>query len=99
MGLGTGDIETPNSGLRFTLHAGDVVVHPAGTAHSNVADEGEYRYMSFFPAGSPRWKSETGKEEVDLEAVRRETGGVPMPLDPVWGGEGYLRSLWSMTAE
>lgn len=36
-------------GLLLTLREGDVVIHPAGTGHSNVRDEGDYRYLSFFP--------------------------------------------------
>lgn len=36
-------------GLLLTLREGDVIVHPAGTGHSNISDEGNYRYLSFFP--------------------------------------------------
>lgn len=56
MGVGKLDeAETPESkassqlGLLLTLREGDVIVHPAGTGHSNVSDEGRYRYLSFFP--------------------------------------------------
>lgn len=61
MGVGTGDgpaspdDTSPSrcpSGLRLVLQAGDVVVHPAGTAHSNVSTEGDYKYLSFFPEAS-----------------------------------------------
>lgn len=46
------NIEPKNSnqlGLLLTLREGDVIVHPAGTGHSNLSDEGHYRYLSFFP--------------------------------------------------
>lgn len=26
-----------------------MVVHPAGTGHSNISDEGDYSYLAFFP--------------------------------------------------
>lgn len=32
----------------MTLNAGDVIVHPAGTGHSNVEEEGKYEYLAFF---------------------------------------------------
>lgn len=61
MGLGTSDVgqgretddpDTQKLGLRITLHAGDVVVHPAGTSHENVTWEDEYGYLAFFPVSS-----------------------------------------------
>lgn len=38
--------------LLLTLREGDVIVHPAGTGHANISDEGDYRYLSFFPSVS-----------------------------------------------
>lgn len=58
MGLGTSDtapsrevddLDTQKPGLRITLHAGDVVVHPAGTSHENVTWDDDYGYLAFFP--------------------------------------------------
>lgn len=66
MGVGTGDGQASSddttsshtpSGLRLVLQAGDVVVHPAGTAHSNVATEGDYKYLAFFPEVSVHLKT------------------------------------------
>ncbi|RMJ26042.1 hypothetical protein PHISP_03069 [Aspergillus sp. HF37] len=95
LGVGTSDNNNnPAAGLRLTLRAGDVVVHPAGTAHSNVSDEDEYAYLAFFPAGSPRWRSEDGSKPLDLRAVRAETLAVPIPKDPVDGVKGDLPGLW-----
>lgn len=64
MGVGTGDVvaglddkdgAVPSSeqGLRLVLRAGDVVVHPAGTAHTNLGGE-DYQLLSFFPEVSTR---------------------------------------------
>lgn len=96
--MGAGDGET-NRGLRLTLREGDVVVHPAGTSHSNISDEGDYSYLAFFPDGSPHWRSENGAEPLDLRAVREETLAVPMPIDPVEGREGWLPGLWREARE
>ncbi|KAK2473662.1 hypothetical protein H9L39_13622, partial [Fusarium oxysporum f. sp. albedinis] len=87
-------------GLLLTLREGDVVIHPAGTGHSNVRDEGDYRYLSFFPEGSPRWISENGERRLDqapelLELIAQ----VPMPQDLVTGNEGYLVPLWRAASE
>ncbi|KAF9891231.1 hypothetical protein FE257_004795 [Aspergillus nanangensis] len=98
MGVGALDGDPDDQkrpGLVLTLNEGDVIVHPAGTAHSNLSAEGDYRYLSFFPEGSPHWISFNGDTPVDLEAVRAQTMAVPMPQDPVTGGKGYLGSLWN----
>lgn len=67
-GVGSGDLnpgEDPANfdpqehgfGLKMTLRAGDVIVHPAGTGHSNVCEDGDYRYLAFFPhVGSPLFR-------------------------------------------
>ncbi|KAJ4252761.1 hypothetical protein NW762_010667 [Fusarium torreyae] len=101
MGIGTSDgaaTEEGNkskNGLLLTLKEGDVIVHPAGTGHSNVSDEGNYRYLSFFPEGSPRWISENGDKLLDDHPeVSEQIAQVPMPRDPVTGDEGYLVPLW-----
>ncbi|KAH6873427.1 hypothetical protein B0T10DRAFT_533290 [Thelonectria olida] len=108
MGLGTsddaqgrepGDPDTRKPGLRIMLHAGDVVVHPAGTSHSNMTWEDEYCYLSFFPEGAPRWRSENGTKIMDIVEMRRETLAAPLPEDPVIGGEGYLKPLWRSAKE
>lgn len=58
MGLGTSDVaearepsdpDSQKPGLRVTLRAGDVVVHPAGTSHENVTWDDDYEYLAFFP--------------------------------------------------
>ncbi|KAK5562729.1 hypothetical protein LTR43_011654, partial [Exophiala xenobiotica] len=67
------DMDHPQRGRTFTLNPGDVIVHPAGTGHSNVVEEGKYQYIAFFPDGAPHWKSPRGDKPVDLAAVREET--------------------------
>lgn len=50
LGAAGGDLD-PSTGVKVTLHAGDVLVLPAGTAHSSVdADNSpEYRYVGVYP--------------------------------------------------
>ncbi|PLB55844.1 hypothetical protein P170DRAFT_50869 [Aspergillus steynii IBT 23096] len=102
LGAAGGDLD-PSAGIKVTLHAGDVLVLPAGTAHSSVDgdDNPEYRYVGVYPEGCPRWRNEYGKEPIDLHALRREIDAVAMPLeDPVYGEDGPLCQLWkkSMSA-
>ena len=40
---------TNQCGLLLTLREGDVIVHPAGTRHSNVTEADNYRFVAFFP--------------------------------------------------
>ncbi|CAI6041192.1 unnamed protein product [Clonostachys chloroleuca] len=82
-------------GLCLTLREGDVIVHPAGTGHSNISDEGNYRYLSFFPEGSPKWITENGDKPLDeLTGVLDMIVQVPMPQDPVTGDKGHLVPIW-----
>ena len=50
-------------GVVLDLRQGDVVVHPAGTAHSNITEEDHYRYLSFFPQVSKDFSYE---DELDI---------------------------------
>ncbi|RJE21480.1 hypothetical protein PHISCL_06175 [Aspergillus sclerotialis] len=105
LGVGTGDANTcltskseANTGpigALVTLDAGDVIIYPAGTAHSDVSDEEGCTYIAFSPDGSPHCSPENGSKLIeDLHAVRAETLAVPIPQDPVVKGAGYLRVLW-----
>jgi hypothetical protein len=44
------DHDSEELGLLLALREGDVIVHPAGTGHANISDEGDYRYLSRFPS-------------------------------------------------
>lgn len=46
LGIGGGD---ENGGVRVQVHAGDVIVLPAGTAHSMANSSGDYRYIGVYP--------------------------------------------------
>ncbi|OJI97479.1 hypothetical protein ASPVEDRAFT_49477 [Aspergillus versicolor CBS 583.65] len=89
------DHDSEEIGLFLTLREGDVIVHPAGTGHAKISDERDYRYLSFFPSGSPRWVSCNGDTELDRDDPLAETMAVPTPPDPVLGNYGHLNALWS----
>lgn len=104
MGVGTSDDTSGHDaaaktslkepGLQLTLCAGDLIVHPAGMSHQNVHATEEYRYLAFFPRDAPPWRTEFGVKEMDSEKIMAETMAVPIPEDPIAGGDGFLRPLW-----
>ncbi|KAG9496516.1 hypothetical protein J7337_011292 [Fusarium musae] len=81
-------------GVEVPVKAGDVVVLPAGTAHSSLESSSDYRYIGVYPKGCPKWRNETGKKSssVFLDAIDE----VDMPEDdPVYGTDGPLPMLWN----
>ncbi|KAL0939719.1 cupin domain protein [Colletotrichum truncatum] len=100
--FGEGSSDSTGSGVKCEVHAGDVVVVPAGVAHASTPEseeasgENEYRYIGVYPEGSPHYSIEMGKkslmEKPDLVA---EVAGVPVPpCDPVYGLDGPLVQIW-----
>ncbi|KAF9883610.1 hypothetical protein FE257_003117 [Aspergillus nanangensis] len=77
--LGAAAGDGNETGLKITVRAGDVLVLPAGTAHSSVDSQGDYRYVGVYPQASPRWRNEFGKTPIDLRALRKEIFGVYLP--------------------
>jgi uncharacterized protein YjlB len=54
-------------------------------------------FVSHFTQGAPQWRSELGKEKIDLEVLRSEILSVAMPAqDPVNGSSGPLLKLWTI---
>ncbi|OQV03453.1 hypothetical protein CLAIMM_08496 [Cladophialophora immunda] len=93
--LGCGSSDT-SGGLNVEVHAGDVIVLPAGTAHCSVESSLDYRYVGVYPKDCPRWRNELGKESINVDALRNEILAVAMPTqDPVTGPQGPLMRLWA----
>jgi uncharacterized protein YjlB len=46
VGCGTNDTE---GGQQIDVHAGDVIVLPAGTGHCSLQSTGDYRYIGVYP--------------------------------------------------
>lgn len=81
-------------GVAVTLSTGDVAVIPAGVAHKNVAQSGDFRVVGAYPAGtSPNMRY--GKPG-ERPAADRDIANVPLPAaDPVQGARGALITLWA----
>ncbi|KAF5532791.1 cupin domain-containing protein [Fusarium mexicanum] len=80
-------------GIQVPVKAGDVVVLPAGTAHSSLESSSNYRYIGVYQKGCPKWRNEMGKKSssVFLDTIDE----VDMPEDdPVYGPGGPLTMLW-----
>ncbi|OHE98471.1 hypothetical protein CORC01_06262 [Colletotrichum orchidophilum] len=96
------------TGQEISVSTGDVIVLPAGTAHSCLESSEDYRYIGVYPKvssvqllaytihtiqGCPRWVNEMGKKPAGtFGSVIRDVG---MPeQDPVYGTDGPLMRLW-----
>ncbi|CZR67983.1 uncharacterized protein PAC_17882 [Phialocephala subalpina] len=82
-------------GEKISVSAGDVIVLPAGTAHSLISSSDDYCYVGVYPKGCPRWWNELGKKPMEGKAIRGEVEAVGIPdFDPVMGIAGPLPRLW-----
>jgi uncharacterized protein YjlB len=81
-------------GRTLTVHAGDVVVIPAGVAHKNVGASADFRVVGAYPVGtSPDLN--TGKRGERPE-TDRNIARVALPtMDPVEGKRGALVTHWA----
>jgi uncharacterized protein YjlB len=80
-------------GLRCDVHAGDVLVLPAGTAHRNDGSSADFLVVGAYPSGT-MWDLRRGDPSEYVE-VLENLAAVPLPsLDPVHGRGGHLIALW-----
>lgn len=80
-------------GTALEVHAGDVMVLPAGVAHKNLGAEGSFQVVGGYPNGR-RWDLKTGKPGERPEADRN-IAEVPRPSqDPVYGDTGPVVERW-----
>ncbi|KAH8896208.1 hypothetical protein GQ53DRAFT_680844, partial [Thozetella sp. PMI_491] len=88
-----GQISSGTGGLELDVKAGDVIVLPAGTAHSSLESSEDYRYIGVYPENCQRWRNEIGKKPAAsfFETIRRV--GFP-EADPVYGDDGPLTRIW-----
>src|SRR5215471_12303755 len=81
------------SGATVELHAGDVVVIPAGVAHKNEGASPDLLVVGAYPGGkSPDMCGPTAQHR---ERALRNIPEVPLPsFDPVYGKPGPLLKRW-----
>ncbi|KAJ4855288.1 cupin domain-containing protein [Trichoderma breve] len=82
------------NGVQVDVNTGDVIVLPAGTAHSSLRSSDDYRYIGVYPKECPKWTNEMG--ERPPASFVQTIGAVARPrADPVYGKQGPLVSLWN----
>lgn len=80
-------------GQKAELHAGDIVVLPAGTAHKRLASSSDFQVVGAYPDGMD-YNLHTGKAG-ERPGVLEEIQRVPIPAtDPVHGRRGPLIDHW-----
>lgn len=81
------------TGRVVTVHAGDVVLIPAGVGHHQLAASEDFFAVGAYPRGM---KAETRRDDpADLEPSLLAIKRVPLPEhDPVTGGEGAVTDIW-----
>ena len=82
-------------GLKVAASAGDVLILPAGLAHKNLWSSHDFRVVGAYPEGTT-WDMNYGKEGERPDADEN-IASVPHPSsDPVYGAEGFLKTLWKI---
>ncbi|WP_110668808.1 cupin domain-containing protein [Salinicola halophilus] len=77
-------------GAEIELHAGDVLILPAGVGHACLQDEDGFSMVGAYPPGQ-RWEVERGDVQA-LAAAKARVAAVALPDDDPVGGE--LLRLW-----
>ena len=81
------------SGKKFNVNAGDVIVIPAGVGHKRLESTEDFGVVGAYP-GSRRWDLLRGLPG-ERPRADRNIAGVPLPAtDPVYGTDGPLVKIW-----
>ena len=81
------------NGNNVEVHAGDVIVIPAGVAHQNIGARDDFGVVGAYPDGR-EWDLLRGQPGERPEADQR-IAALPIPdNDPIYGAEGPLRQIW-----
>jgi uncharacterized protein YjlB len=96
LGIARGTVTVEFGGRRgrsLTLHAGDVVILPAGTGHRRLAASDDLLVVGAYPAGG-RY-DEPRPDEIDYATALASIARVELPRrDPVYGAHGPLLEVW-----
>ena len=80
-------------GITQKIHAGDVVVIPAGVGHKNLGATNDFEIVGGYPKGQD-WDMNYGKR-TERPRVDQNIARVPLPkMDPIYGGDGPLLDYW-----
>jgi uncharacterized protein YjlB len=80
-------------GKNVEVHAGDVIVIPAGVAHQNIGASDDFGVVGAYPGGSD-WDLLRGLPG-ERPKADRNIATLPTPdNDPIFGAEGPLRRIW-----
>jgi len=83
-------------GNNITVHAGDVIVIPAGVAHQNIGANADFGVVGAYPDGR-QWDVLRGRPG-ERPKADHNIAALPIPEnDPVCGAEGPLRQIWKFT--
>jgi uncharacterized protein YjlB len=81
------------AGQALDIGAGDVAILPAGTGHKRLAQSADLLVVGAYPETSGFDQKRAG--EIDIADALANIAGVPDPaMDPVYGADGPLRTLW-----
>ena len=80
-------------GKNVEVHAGDVIVIPAGVAHQNIGASADFAVVGAYPDGR-EWDLLRGRPG-ERPKADRTIAALPIPdYDPIYGAEGPLRQIW-----
>ena len=80
-------------GKNVEVHAGDVIVIPAGVAHQNIGASDDFAVVGAYPDGR-EWDLLRGQPR---ERPKADQNIVALPIpdnDSIYGAEGPLRQIW-----
>jgi uncharacterized protein YjlB len=80
-------------GKNVEVHAGDVIVIPAGVAHQNIGASDDFGVVGAYPGGR-QWDLLRGLPG-ERPRADRNIAALPMPdNDPIYGVKGPLLQIW-----
>ncbi len=84
-------------GKDVEMHAGDVIVIPAGVAHQNIGASADFAVVGAYPDGR-EWDLLRGRAG-ERSKADGAIAALPIPdYDPIYGAEGPLRRIWKDAA-
>jgi uncharacterized protein YjlB len=85
------------NGSTVQVHAGDLVVIPAGVAHKNTVATEDFAVVGAYPDGRD-WDLLRGRPG-ERPKADHDIAALPIPdNDPLYGADGPLRQIWCAAA-